>query len=97
MKREDFIFTIGYDGSTAIVDGKARRKYGRLTTEGLLAEGLYKAAFCSALYDEDEDAISAVMAAYNENKGAHYRSAEELKRLFGVNEVPEVGARTKLV
>jgi hypothetical protein len=87
MKREDFVFTIGYDGDTAIVDGKARKRYGKLDTAGLVEAGLYKAAFCSALFSGSEEEAVMVLKAYNSGEGTSYESPENLKRLFGVFQV----------
>ena len=61
MKREDFVFSVGYDGDTAIVDSKAKKRYGKLTTQQLAAEGLYKAAFRSALYSGNEEEIRIII------------------------------------
>ena len=88
MKREDFVFSVGYDGDTAIVDSKARKRHGKLTTEQLAAEGLYKAAFCSALYSGNQEEIRSVIDAYNAGEGTTYSTADDLKRMFGVYEVP---------
>ena len=88
MKREDFVFSVGYDGDTAIVDVKAKKRYGKLTTAQLAAEGLYKAAFCSALYSGNQEEIKMVVDAYNAGEGTSYRSSDGLERLFGVYEVP---------
>ena len=87
MRREDFIFTIGYDGDAAIVDGKARKRYGKLTTAQLIDAGLYKPAFCSALYSGDQNEIRQVIDAYNSGESASYSTEDDLKRMFGVYEV----------
>lgn len=87
MRREDFMFTIGYDGDTAIVDGKARKRYRKLSTAELAEAGLFKPAFCSALFSGDESEIQLVIDAYNRGEGASYASRDDLKRLFGVYEV----------
>ena len=87
MRREDFIFTIGYDADTAIIDGKAKKKYGKLDTAQLAEAGLLKAAFCSALFTGDETEFALVLDAYNKGHGTAYTTADELKRLFGVYEV----------
>ena len=39
LSRGDFVFTIGYDGASAIVDGRAKRQYGKLSTMELAEEG----------------------------------------------------------
>jgi hypothetical protein len=88
MKREEFVFTIGYQGDTAIVDGYAMKKYKKYTTQQLLDEGFFKEAFCSALYKEDEDELTLVLEKYNQKSERKYSSIEELKRLFGVFNVP---------
>ena len=100
ISREDFLFTIGYDGSTAIVDGRAKRQYGGLSTMELAEKGLYRAAFSSALWAaeaaegaKDEGQMAAFIAFFNAKAGTSYSRAEELKRLFGV----EVEKVTKVV
>ncbi|HOX33492.1 MAG TPA: hypothetical protein PLB91_14270 [Spirochaetales bacterium] len=89
ISREDFVFTIGYDGSTAIVDGRAKKEYGKLGTMELAAKGLYRAAFASALRAAAEgkgEDMAAFLAFFNEKARSSYTTAEQLKRLFGVNE-----------
>lgn len=86
ISREDFIFTIGYDGERAIVDGKARKQYGKLGTMELAEEGLYRAAFSSALYSKDEAEMKAFLEFFNAKAGTHFGTAEEARRLFGVNQ-----------
>ena len=89
ISREDFVFTIGYDGLYAVVDGRAKRQYGRLSTIQLAEAGLYRAAFSSALYSKDEAEMKAFIDFFNKLAGTSYAKAEDLKRLFGV-EVEEV-------
>lgn len=89
MKREDYLFCIGFHGDTAIVDKQARAKYGKLTTEQLVGEGLFKAAFCSALYSGVEDEIARVITGWNELAGSELTRAEEMKRLLGISDPPE--------
>lgn len=81
------MFTVGYDGDTAIIDGKARKRYAKLTTKELVEAGLFKPAFCSALYSGDESEIKLVIDAYNRGEGGAYATADDLKRLFGVYEI----------
>ncbi len=96
MRREDFMFTIGYDGDTAIVDGKARKRYGKLSTAELTDAGLFKPAFCSALFSGDESEIQFVVDAYNQGQSASYSNGDDLKRLFGVYEVPQDIVKVKV-
>jgi len=90
ISREDFVFTIGYDGALAIVDGKAKKQYGKLGTMELAEKGLYRAAFASALRAAASGGSAAdmerFMAFFNAKAGTTYTTAEQLKRLFGVNE-----------
>jgi hypothetical protein len=97
ISRKDFVFTIGYDGSTAVVDGGLKRRFGSLNTSELAEKGLFKQALCSAVYDGAEEALNLVLERYNaraEHKLAH---VEELKRMFGVFEVPEGIARVMVI
>lgn len=89
ISREDFVFTIGYDGAVAIVDGKAKKQYGKLSTMELAEEGLYRSAFASALRASAEgkhEDMTAFLAFFNGKAGTSYTTADQLKRLFGVNE-----------
>ena len=97
MRREDFIFTIGYDGDTAIVDGKAKKRYGKLKTAELAEAGLFKAAFCSALFAGSDDEVQLVLEAYNRGEKTSYSDIDDLKRLFGVFEIPQVVTKVKVL
>lgn len=84
MKTEDFIYTIGYQGDTAMV-GKTRRRNSRGQSARQLAEaGLYKPAFCRALVEGDEGTLEFIRKNYNENALVPYESLDQMKRLFGV-------------
>lgn len=95
IKREDFIFTIGYSGSSAIVDSSLKKKFGSLESEALAKKGLFKAALCSAIFNNRETEMDQVLALYNSKAKGAIKTVEELKRKFGVFEVP--AGMTKVV
>lgn len=97
MKREDFIFTIGFEGDTAVIDGRSRKRFGSLNTHQLAEQGLYRQAFCSALYSGDESEMTALLEYMREYTAFDATSAIALKRLFGVFEVPQGITRTLAV
>jgi hypothetical protein len=84
LSREDFIFTIGYDGPVAVVDGQAKRSYGKLSTRELAEKGFFRAAYASAVYSKDPSDMEAVAAAYKKVAGTSYTARSSLDRLFGV-------------
>lgn len=84
ISREDFIFTIGFDGASAVVDGKAKKEYGKLSTMELAHKGLYRAAFSSALYSGKPEEMKAFIDFFNEKAKTNFSEAAELSRLFGV-------------
>ncbi len=84
ISREDFIFTIGYDGERAVVDGKAKKQYGALSTMELAEEGLYRAAFSSALYSKKDEEMKQFIEYFNSKAGTRFSTTAELERLFGV-------------
>jgi len=69
LTREEFIFTIGYDGPAAVVDNHGRRKFGRLSTRELVEKGLFRAAFSSAVYAQDTTEQRSVAEAYYKMQG----------------------------
>ncbi len=89
MRREDFVFCIGFEGSTAIVDGKLLRRHASQSARQLAEAGLYKQAISRAIFDDSAQELEEVLAVYNQESGAPARSVEELKRTFGVSAVPE--------
>jgi hypothetical protein len=86
LKRNDFVFTIGYQGDTAIVDGTARKRYGKLSAAELLDEGLFRAAFCAAQYDDELDTF---VSKFREVTAIDVKSAEDLQRMYGVFGIPD--------
>ena len=97
MKREDFMFTIGYQGDTALVDGSAKRQYGRLSTRELAEKGLLKPAMCSALYSGEQAEVEAVLETYRKQGGDPGVTVEQLKRMLGVFAVPERTTKGKVL
>lgn len=84
IAREDFIFAIGFEGATAVVDGKAKRQFGKLSTMELAEKGLYRAAYASALFSGKAEEIKAFMDFFNSRAKTSYTEAAQLSRLFGV-------------
>ena len=89
LGREDFVFTIGYDGPIAVIDKQAKKKYGRLSTRELIEKGLFRAAFSSALYSGNAEECKYVGQAFKSlggNSSADISETElsALGRLFGV-------------
>ncbi|MCL2186104.1 MAG: hypothetical protein FWB86_09675 [Treponema sp.] len=89
LKREDFIFTIGYDGPSAVIDGTAKKLYAKLSTKELAEKGLFKAAYSSAIWSKDSGELELVAQIYNKTSGSSV-SVSSLERLFGVFSVNDV-------
>jgi hypothetical protein len=84
LSREEFIFTIGYDGPAAVVDSQAKRRYGSLSTRELAEKGLFRAAYSSAIWSDDPKEIDVLVEIYNRISGSSLTVASSLDRLFGV-------------
>ena len=90
LAREDFVFTIGYDGPTAVVDNQAKKKYGKLSTHELAEKGLFRAAYSSAVFSKNPDELKLVADAYNKldnhsKRELSHADISALERLFGVS------------
>jgi len=83
LSREDFIFTIGYDGPVAVVDNQAKKKYGKLSTVELAEKGLFRAAYSSAVFSGGLQ-LEFVAEAYNRLTKHSPVELNALERLFGV-------------
>ena len=95
ISRDDFIFTVGYQGDTAIVDASAKKRNKGLTASELASKGLFKQAFSAALFDGDKEGMQKILEDYNRIAGTEYEDLADLKRLFGVDGVREDISRTK--
>ena len=94
LSREEFVFTIGYDGPAAVVDTRAKKKYGKLSTRELAEKGLFRAAYSSATYSKNPGELKLVAEAYKKPgepfpvdlSGNELSAADisALNRLFGV-------------
>ena len=89
MRREDYIFCIGFEGATAIVDGRLLRRYRSSTSRELAEAGLFKQAACAAVADENPQELEEVLSIYNQKTPIPVGSTEELKRIFGITGIPE--------
>jgi hypothetical protein len=83
LSRSDFIFTIGYDGPVAVVDGQAKKLYSNLSTAELAQKGLFRAAYSSALWSKDPKESEIVAKIYNKTTNSSV-PLDSLQRLFGV-------------
>jgi len=84
LSREEFIFTIGYDGPAAVIDSQAKKHYGSLSTRELAEKGLFRAAYSSAIWSKDPKDLDAVVEVYNRVSGSSLTANSSLDRLFGV-------------
>ena len=84
LTRDEFIFTIGYDGPAAVVDGQAKRRYRGLSTRELAEKGLFRAAYSSAIWSKDKKEIETLVEIYNRISGSSLTPDSPLDRLFGV-------------
>ena len=84
LSRADFVFTIGYDGPAAVVDGQAKRRYGSLSTKELARKGLFRAAYSSAVWSKDPLEMEMLVEMYNKTAGTSFTGSSALDRLFGV-------------
>jgi hypothetical protein len=89
MTRDEFVFTIGFQGESAIVDGRARKENKGLSTKELAEKGLFRAAFCSAVYNNIPEEMMLVLDTYNEQSGTELRTVDDMKRMLGIYAVPE--------
>ena len=83
LSRKDFIFTIGYDGPAAVVDGQAKKLYSSLSTKELAQKGLFRAAYSSAIWSKDPKELETVAEIYCRTTGASV-PISSMERLFGV-------------
>lgn len=86
MKREYFIFTVGYKGNYAIIDNEYLKKYSKFSTKQLFEAGLLKQSYLSSLFEND---IQAFINLYNEKTNNNY-DLSTIQKWFGIESVPPI-------
>ena len=94
MTRNAFVFCVGYNGGTAIVDRRLEARYGRLGTRDLFAQGLYKTAVASAIFANNDADLEWIRQEYGRITDKPLRDVDALKRTVGVGEVYRAIQRT---
>lgn len=97
MRREDYVFCIGFEGATAIVDGRLQRRYRSFSSRQLAEAGLFKQAACAAIADDSPKGLEEVLSIYNGRTAIAVGSVEELKRIFGITGIPEGVSKVTVV
>ena len=97
ISREDFIFTIGYDGENAVVDKSAKKQYGKYTTLQLLDAGLYKPALCSAVFAGSDEEVEEIRRVFSRITGTDIAGIDQLKLVLGVQSIPEKISKITLI
>ena len=97
MRREDFVFCIGYEGNAAIVDGRLRARNAGRSTRELAEAGLYKQALCSAYWSRKPEELEEVLQVYNSRTEHPVSSSAELSRIYGISGIPEGAAKIKVI
>jgi hypothetical protein len=97
MRREDFVFCIGYEGNAAIVDGRLRARYAGYSTKPLAEAGLYKQAICSAYWSKKPEELEEILQIYNARTEHPVSSVAELSRIYGVSGFPQGVAKVTVI
>ena len=92
IKKADFIWHIGFQGNTALVNRRQVQSFRNSAPEALLAAGFFRAAFCSALWESEVEKREGAMEAFVQAFGQTTElrpTVDELKRMMGVYQIPE--------
>jgi hypothetical protein len=97
MKREEFCCIIGYQGGEALVDKGALKAVKNNSIEELAKDGLYRAAFAAALYDDNAEEQDKVFQIYQSQASRAVNSREQLMAMLGIYPSHKEGLKIKLV
>ena len=97
MKVQEYMFTIGFSGNTAIVDGAAMKKYGNLGIDELVDRGLFKPALAAAFFTNDTKALDRIREAYNRAAGTNFEDHAQILRVFGLEQALENPEKVKVL
>jgi hypothetical protein len=98
MTKADFVWTVGYQGNTALVNKTMKSKYRNPVSSVLLEAGFLRAAFCAALWEnkERQGALEQFTQHFTSTTGLSL-STEEIMRLLGVFKLPEAAIKVQSI
>lgn len=92
IRKNDFIWHIGFQGNTAVVNRRQRGAFSSADPGALLEAGMFRAAFCAAFWAAEMEKNAEAMPAYLElfaKKTGLRPSFDDMKRLMGVHQIPK--------
>lgn len=91
IKKADFIWHIGFQGNTAVVNRRQKTAVRNLSPDSLLQNSYYRAAFCSALWETEIEnkagSLDSFQVAFKQITGLA-TTVDDLKRMMGVYQIP---------
>jgi hypothetical protein len=97
MTRKDYVFCIGYEAETAIIDKRAQGRFAGLDTDALIQKGLFRYAAASAEFSGNADEQKAVIEGYNKMTRSALTDFQMVRRLFGLNPASKKAVKIKLL
>jgi len=91
ISKKDFIWTIGFQGNTAIVNKRERLGHRNLDPKVLLEDGLLRAALCSALWEQEIEGKAGALETFRQSFASVTGlglAVDDIKRMLGVYQVP---------
>lgn len=85
MQSSDYVFAIGFDGNSMIVDKKNRLRYRNLDICALVDAGLFQAACRRAILEDDEKGAQYVLEKYNAISPVKYDNPDSLFKMYGLH------------
>ena len=87
MKKDDFIWHIGFSGNRAVVNRKMQLRYKNSNHMDLFKDGYFRAAFCYALWEQESKGNGICLTEFcaeMQKVIASPITVEDAKRLMGV-------------
>jgi hypothetical protein len=100
LSKEDFVATVGYQGSSAVVDKRVRSTMKKLGAMDALKLGMFRPGFATALYEAEVTNTPEVLheaVLYLQEVFQTPLTVDQAKRLLGIQRVPQEIQKTLLV
>ena len=91
IKKSDFVWHIGFQGNTAVVNARQKKTFRQLESGLLLEASFLRAAFCCAFWESEIEQKPASMDAFlGKFKSVTQLDVkvDDLKRMMGVFQIP---------
>ncbi len=96
-KRSDFVFSIAFNKEAIVVNKRLKKRFANKPFLDILEKGLFRQALSMAIFDDNEEQLQKFIHDYGALIGNSALVLSDVKKIFGIHDVPSSVKAVQLV